>query len=209
MDFGMGRMLNIFLAYISGIVITPALLPYLPFRRFAFKGFVSGILVAAILLLSHNTGNNIYENISWFLIIPAVSSFMAMNFTGSSTYTSLSGVKKEAWQLLAIFVATIVGLILTPLPMGAVVIIGVMMTTLTGILKIGTAWPLPSKLLAKHMANAKRILFVEEVDPFLENNVKELAAEWSPEIGSWNFYGYLFLNRTDLFNTRFHETSFR
>ncbi len=57
------------------------------------------------------------------------------------------------------------------------------------ILRIGTTWPLPSKLLAKHMANARRVLFVEEIDPFLENNVKELAAEWSPEIGSWNFYG--------------------
>ncbi len=50
-----------------------------------------------------------------------------------------AGVKNEAWQLLAIFVATIVGLILTPLPMGAVVIIGVMMTTITGTLKIGPA----------------------------------------------------------------------
>jgi DASS family divalent anion:Na+ symporter len=50
-----------------------------------------------------------------------------------------AGVKPEAWHLLAIFVATIVGLILTPLPMGAVVIIGVMMTTLTGVLKIGPA----------------------------------------------------------------------
>jgi len=50
-----------------------------------------------------------------------------------------AGVKKEAWHLLAIFVATIFGLILTPLPMGAVVIIGVMMTTLTGILNIGAA----------------------------------------------------------------------
>lgn len=58
-----------------------------------------------------------------------------------------------------------------------------------GILKIGTTWPLPAKLLAKHMANSKRILFVEEVDPFLENNVKELAAEWTAEFGSWNFYG--------------------
>jgi len=58
-----------------------------------------------------------------------------------------------------------------------------------GILKIGTTWPLPSKLLAKQMANVKRVLFVEEVDPFLENNVKELAADWSPEIGSWTFYG--------------------
>jgi len=55
--------------------------------------------------------------IIWFMPIPA-------------------GVKKEAWQLLAIFVATIFGLILTPLPMGAVVIIGVMMTSLTGTLKI-------------------------------------------------------------------------
>jgi DASS family divalent anion:Na+ symporter len=50
-----------------------------------------------------------------------------------------TGVKKEAWHLLAIFVATIVGLILTPLPMGAVVIFGVMMTTFTGVLKIGEA----------------------------------------------------------------------
>jgi DASS family divalent anion:Na+ symporter len=50
-----------------------------------------------------------------------------------------TGVKKEAWHLLAIFVATIFGLILTPLPMGGVVIIGVMMTAFTGVLKIGTA----------------------------------------------------------------------
>ncbi|MGQ9694660.1 MAG: anion permease [Thermodesulfobacteriota bacterium] len=55
--------------------------------------------------------------IIWFLPIPA-------------------GVKKEAWHLLAIFVGTIFGLILTPLPMGAVVIIGVMMTALTGTLKV-------------------------------------------------------------------------
>ncbi len=48
-----------------------------------------------------------------------------------------AGVKPEAWHLLAIFVATIVGLILTPLPMGAIVILGVMMTALTGVLKIG------------------------------------------------------------------------
>jgi DASS family divalent anion:Na+ symporter len=50
-----------------------------------------------------------------------------------------AGVKQEAWHLLAIFVATIFGLILSPLPMGAMVIIGVMMTTLTGVLKIGPA----------------------------------------------------------------------
>jgi len=46
------------------------------------------------------------------------------------------GVKPEAWQLLAIFVATVAGFIAKPLPMGAVAIIGIMMTTLTGTLSI-------------------------------------------------------------------------
>lgn len=45
-----------------------------------------------------------------------------------------AGVAVKAWQLLAIFAATIVGLILQPLPMGAVVIIGTMATALTGTL---------------------------------------------------------------------------
>jgi DASS family divalent anion:Na+ symporter len=49
-----------------------------------------------------------------------------------------AGVKKEAWHLLAIFVATIIGLILTPLPQGAMVIIGVMMTGFTQTLNVAT-----------------------------------------------------------------------
>jgi hypothetical protein len=87
--------LKVFLAYLSGIVITPMSLPYIPARRFSLKGFYTGSLVFLILLLLNLTGNNIFEIISWFLIMTAISSFVAMNFTGSSTYTSLSGVKKE------------------------------------------------------------------------------------------------------------------
>lgn len=92
---GFPAILMVFLAYISGIVITPMFLPYLPGRPFALKGFFSGLLVFLILLSLSLTGNNIFEKASWFLIITAISSFLAMNFTGSSTYTSLSGVKKE------------------------------------------------------------------------------------------------------------------
>ncbi|MBN1965798.1 MAG: anion permease [Anaerolineae bacterium] len=44
-----------------------------------------------------------------------------------------------AWHLLAIFVATIVGLIVKPLPMGAVAMIGIALTTLTGTLSITNA----------------------------------------------------------------------
>lgn len=49
------------------------------------------------------------------------------------------GVKHEAWHLLAIFVATVVGFIAKPLPMGAVAIIGITMTALTGTLGISDA----------------------------------------------------------------------
>ncbi len=49
------------------------------------------------------------------------------------------GVKQEAWHLLAIFVATIVGIIAKPLPMGAVALIGVAATALTGTLSIKDA----------------------------------------------------------------------
>ena len=35
------------------------------------------------------------EIFAWFFLIPSISAFLAMNFTGASTYTSLSGVVKE------------------------------------------------------------------------------------------------------------------
>ncbi|WP_108650947.1 anion permease [Dongshaea marina] len=47
-----------------------------------------------------------------------------------------SGVSGHAWQLLAIFVATILGLIIKPLPLGGVAIVGITMTALTGTLSI-------------------------------------------------------------------------
>jgi hypothetical protein len=87
--------LNVFLGYLSGIVFTPMFLPYIPGRPFSLKGFISGVLVFMILFLLNFAGKNIFEIGSWFFIITAISSFLAMNFTGSSTFTSLSGVKKE------------------------------------------------------------------------------------------------------------------
>ncbi len=49
------------------------------------------------------------------------------------------GVEPAAMHLLAIFIATIVGLILKPLPMGAVAFVGIAATAATGTLAIGDA----------------------------------------------------------------------
>jgi len=87
--------LNLIAAYISGCAITPLLLPWIPVRWFSFKGLITGWLFATILLYFGFLSAFLPEIISWFLIIGSVSSFLAMNFTGSSTFTSLSGVQKE------------------------------------------------------------------------------------------------------------------
>jgi DASS family divalent anion:Na+ symporter len=50
-----------------------------------------------------------------------------------------AGVDIKAWHLLAIFVATIIGIILKPLPMGAMAMLGITMTALTRTLSIGDA----------------------------------------------------------------------
>jgi len=106
MQLGPVSALNILLAYTAGIILAPLLLPWIPFRTFSMKGFVSGLLVAIPLALSGFCGKSISEIISWVLMISALSSFLMMNFTGSSTYTSLSGVKKEMKVALPLQIIT-------------------------------------------------------------------------------------------------------
>ncbi|MDH7572593.1 MAG: indolepyruvate ferredoxin oxidoreductase subunit alpha [Clostridia bacterium] len=58
-----------------------------------------------------------------------------------------------------------------------------------GILKLGTLWPLPENLLLSHLRTARQVVFVEEVEPFLEENIKALAAQYGEEVGPTGFYG--------------------
>ncbi|MEW6664711.1 MAG: thiamine pyrophosphate-dependent enzyme [Thermodesulfobacteriota bacterium] len=46
-----------------------------------------------------------------------------------------------------------------------------------GILKVGTLWPLPRRFVRKHLVKTHSILFAEEVDPFLEHQVREMLAD--------------------------------
>lgn len=86
---------NLLFAYLAGAAIGPLLLPWLPGRSFSGKGLLAGIIVWMISFLFCLTGDNALEITAWMLLMPAVASFLTMNFTGATTYTSLSGVKKE------------------------------------------------------------------------------------------------------------------
>jgi hypothetical protein len=91
-------------AVVGGAVIHPLLLPYLPGRAFSTKGLTLGAVVAVMMLSFQGYDLSVWAGrfgaLAWLLIIPAVTAYLAMNFTGASTYTSLSGVNKEMrWAL--------------------------------------------------------------------------------------------------------------
>ena len=52
-----------------------------------------------------------------------------------------------------------------------------------------STWPLPGGFIKTQLERCDRILFVEDVDPFLEENVKSYAADLGREIGLKQFMG--------------------
>jgi len=89
-------------AVIAGSVATPGLLPYIPGKAFAWKGWLIGLSWTAKYLFfakRFKKGNRLLSA-GELLLLPAISSYLAMNFTGSSTYTSPSGVNREMKRAL-------------------------------------------------------------------------------------------------------------
>lgn len=104
-------------AVLAGAVLHPLLLPFFPVRAFSLQGAMAGGMVAAGCLwargVSLDAWPGLLEAAAWLLIIAAIASYLALNFTGSSTYTSLSGVKKEMrFALPAQIAAGITGCVL-------------------------------------------------------------------------------------------------
>ncbi len=90
-------------AAVAGSVGGPVLLPWLPGRGFSTKGAGLGLAAATIYLTLWRAD----PLLAWSgsLIMVAVCSFTLMNFTGASTYTSLSGVKKEMRRAVPLQIA--------------------------------------------------------------------------------------------------------
>lgn len=83
----------IFMGWVAGAVLGPALLPWLPFRSFSGKGAASGALLSLLFVMPLLDWPMFL--VSCILLTVSISSFLTMNFTGASTYTSPSGVRRE------------------------------------------------------------------------------------------------------------------
>jgi hypothetical protein len=96
-------------ALISGAVVTPILLPAIPGRAFAVKGALVGVLLTAayVSVVSPILAGDRALAAFAYLFTPAASSYLALQFTGATTFTGRSGVRKELRFALPIHLAAV------------------------------------------------------------------------------------------------------
>jgi hypothetical protein len=87
-----------------GAIVFQIVLPWIPGRSFVLKGWLLGIVWA--LTVSFLLRLNLWITISNLLVLPVMAAFLALNFTGSTTFTSLSGVQKEIRLATPIMIAS-------------------------------------------------------------------------------------------------------
>lgn len=105
-----------FVALFLGTIIFPLLLPYLPFTMFSAKGALLGFIWSIMFWFIHKSflfSDGFLLIIGHSLLMTAMISFLSMNFTGSTTFTSFSGVQKETLLSVPVMViSSIIGMIL-------------------------------------------------------------------------------------------------
>jgi hypothetical protein len=104
------------LSLLGGGLITPALLPWLPGRALSAKGATVGVALAAGSVLVLRPRLSGAAAVGVLAGVPAATSYVAMNFTGATPYTSPSGVQQEMrralpFQVAAAAVAVVAGLL--------------------------------------------------------------------------------------------------
>jgi hypothetical protein len=94
-------------AILAGTVLFPILLPWLPTHNFSTKGFILGGVVALPFVLAaflNNPASALWLRSAWALmyalLIPPITAYLALNFTGTSTFTSRTGVKAEMFAYM-------------------------------------------------------------------------------------------------------------
>jgi hypothetical protein len=93
-----------------GCGLVPLLLPWVPGRAFAFKGGLVGLVVSTGVVIAFSPVAQLafWPGVALVLFASAVSSYLAMNFTGTTPFTSPSGVEKEMRMAIPIQLASVV-----------------------------------------------------------------------------------------------------
>jgi hypothetical protein len=108
-------------AILAGVILFPILLPWIPTHDLTTKGLILGGVAALPFSLAALLGSvgmawwmRAGMTLGYLLAMPPVTAFLALNFTGSTTYTSRSGVRHEIFAYIPVMAWTFgIGLVLT------------------------------------------------------------------------------------------------
>jgi hypothetical protein len=110
---------GILIAYLVGVVLFPILLPWIPTQDFSSKGFILGAVITLPLVAMELSGSGLIwwhvagSTLALFMTVMPATAFFALNFTGSTTFTSKSGVQREMFKYIPLIAWTFgIGLIL-------------------------------------------------------------------------------------------------
>jgi hypothetical protein len=103
---------GVFAGILGGMVAVPIFLPWIPTKSFSMKGAITGTITGAFVaaLLWESTYG--MEILSLFLCTVALSSYLGMNFTGATPFTSPSGVEKEMRKAIPLQTGTMLAAII-------------------------------------------------------------------------------------------------
>jgi hypothetical protein len=116
------------LAVLAGTVFFPILLPILPTKDFSTKGLILGFLMTilpAILGATAFAPFQIAVAAATLLIFPPITAYLALNFTGSTPFTSRTGVKKEIFRYIPVMAAMLSSGAVLAILAGALHLLGV------------------------------------------------------------------------------------
>jgi len=116
------------LAVIAGTVLFPVLLPWLPTKDLSTKGIILGFIVMippAVLGAGAFGSLGPAVAAAALLVFPPVTAYLALNFTGSTPFTSRTGVKKEIFRYVPVMAAMAVSGAILAIAAGALRLLGV------------------------------------------------------------------------------------
>jgi hypothetical protein len=106
---GLKSALALLTIILVGVSLFPILLPWIPTSNFSTKGFLLGVIAALPFAISTfisqptwTVYRQVGQALGFLLVMPAAIAFIALNFTGSTTFTSRSGVKREIFTYIPI-----------------------------------------------------------------------------------------------------------
>ena len=97
------------ISILTGALLMPVLLPWIPFRAFSLKGLIIGTVTTVFFIATGIVSiEERYLIAAACVLFPALSSFIALQFTGATTFTGVSGVRRELKISLPFYAAAIV-----------------------------------------------------------------------------------------------------